>query len=76
MDSLAQRGMMRVRDAARFLSLSASYLNKLRCSGGGPAFCKVGRRVLYHPDDLERWLDRHRRVSTSDDGTSIEGSPR
>ena len=68
MDTFTQRRMLRVTEAATFLGLSASFLNKLRCSGGGPAFRKIGRAVLYDPADLENWLADRRRVSTSDTG--------
>ena len=37
---------LRVRDAANFLGLSASTLNKLRVYGGGPAFAKLGRAIV------------------------------
>ena len=57
-------------DAARHLGLSESTLNKLRLTGGGPIFIKLGRRVLYDFKDLEDWLGRHRRSSTSDLGVS------
>jgi hypothetical protein len=67
-DTLAPPRMFRVREAAKFLSLSVSYLNKLRCGGGGPVFYKVGRAVLYAPTDLESWLANRRRQSTSDMG--------
>jgi len=69
MSAIPERRMLRVTEAANFLSLSASFLNKLRCSGGGPAFRKIGRAVLYDPADLESWLSDRRRVSTSDDGS-------
>lgn len=62
------RRMLRVTEAATYLALSVSFLNKLRCSGGGPVFRKIGRAVLYDPADLEAWLSDRRRVSTSDDG--------
>jgi predicted DNA-binding transcriptional regulator AlpA len=68
MSAIPERRMLRVTEAANFLSLSASFLNKLRCSGGGPAFRKIGRAVLYDPADLESWLSDRRRTSTSDDG--------
>lgn len=66
MDTLVRRQMLRVPEAARFLGLSASFLNKRRCAGGGPAFRKLGRAVLYDPADLELWLADRRRFSTSD----------
>ena len=54
--------------AADYLGLSASFLNKLRCAGGGPAYVKLGRRVLYPNAELDRWLEANRRKSTSDEG--------
>jgi hypothetical protein len=60
--------LIRARDAARMLGLSESTLAKLRLSGNGPAYCKLGRRVLYRPRDLSIWLEQHRRHSTSDTG--------
>jgi hypothetical protein len=54
--------------AASRVGLSVSTLAKLRLRGGGPAYCKLGRRVIYRPDDLEAWLEKNRRCSTSDTG--------
>ncbi len=52
--------------AARHLNLSKSFLAKRRLTGDGPAYCKLGRRVVYRPADLAQWLDSHRRRSTSE----------
>ena len=56
------------RRAAQQLGLSTSTLAKLRLSGDGPAYCKLGRRVVYRPEDLTEWLSTRRRRSTSDNG--------
>ena len=56
--------------AAELLGLAKSTLSKMRLSGGGPAFIKMGRRVAYRPDDIEAWLKSHRRISTSDVGNA------
>lgn len=64
--------MLRVEDVAAATSLSTSYLNKLRVSGLGPPFRKIGRAVLYDPGEVQAWLDRHCRSSTSDMGTGNE----
>ena len=53
-------------DAARVLGLSQSTLAKLRLTGNGPAYCKLGRRVVYRPDDLSEWLAEKRRRSTAE----------
>ncbi|MGB0906959.1 MAG: helix-turn-helix transcriptional regulator [Maricaulaceae bacterium] len=56
--------------AADFLGLSKSTLSKMRLTGDGPIFIKMGRRVAYQPDDLQNWVKENRRRSTSDLGDS------
>jgi hypothetical protein len=58
-------------DAARILNLSQSTLAKLRLSGKGPAYYKLGRRVVYRQEDLAAWLGENRRLSTSDSGGHV-----
>jgi excisionase family DNA binding protein len=63
-----------VEQAARYLSVSKSYLNKLRTTGGASLpFHKLGSRVVYSVSDLDAYLDLHRRRSTSDRGAANEG---
>lgn len=59
--------------AAEHLGLSASTLAKMRLSGDGPIYCKLGRRVVYRLDDLTGWLATRRRRSTSDAGGTDGG---
>ena len=61
---------LNVREAARFVGLSASTLNKLRLSGNGPPYMKLGRRVLYDLRDLETWAVERKRHHTSQPETS------
>lgn len=66
---VAMTPKLSVTEAARFLGLGKSTLDKLRLSGGGPAYLKLGpRRVVYDPIDLERWASERRRRSTSEGG--------
>jgi excisionase family DNA binding protein len=58
--------LLTVAEAATYLSLSASTLNKLRVSGGGPRYVKIGGKVLYDERDLDQWIEAHKRNSTSD----------
>jgi predicted DNA-binding transcriptional regulator AlpA len=60
---------LRTPEAARFLSLSGRTLEKHRTYGTGPAYRKIGGRVVYALDDLRAWADRGTRTSTSDPGT-------
>lgn len=52
--------------AARLVGLSESTLAKLRLNGNGPIYCKLGRRVVYRPADLEQWLRSRTARDTSD----------
>ena len=61
-----KRGGFRSKEASNYTGLSCSTLNKLRCSGGGPRFAKIGRRVVYDVVDLNSWLANHLKTSTSD----------
>jgi excisionase family DNA binding protein len=55
-----------VRGAANYLGLSPSTLNKLRCTGTGPVYFKLGHAVRYDPQDLDKWLAEHRVGNTSE----------
>lgn len=66
--SLPARPMMRTRDAATYTGLAKSTLEKLRVNGGGCPYIRIGRVVVYDPNDLDNWLAEHRRTSTSDRG--------
>ncbi|QPC93528.1 AlpA family transcriptional regulator [Mesorhizobium sp. INR15] len=52
---------IRVRQAAQYVGLSKSLLDKLRCWGQGPTFIKLGSSVIYRTEDLDTWLAANRR---------------
>ena len=60
--------MLRTQEAARFLGISLRTLEKHRTYGTGPAYRKLGGRVVYAIDDLQAWADRGARISTDDPG--------
>jgi hypothetical protein len=53
---------------ARFLGLSPRTLEKHRIYGTGPAYRKIGGRVVYAVADLNAWADLGTKISTSDPG--------
>jgi len=59
---------LRTPEAARFLSLSDRTLEKHRTYGTGPAYRKLGGRVVYALEDLQAWAERGAKTSTSDPG--------
>jgi len=73
--------VLRTPEAAIYLGLAVSTLEKFRLTGEGPKFVRIGiRAVGYLTDDLDAWLGSRARLSTSDwkdrrqEGTS--GAPR
>lgn len=58
--------LLRTPEAARFLGLSGRTLEKHRTYGTGPAFKKLGGRVVYAIADLQAWANRGTKKSTAD----------
>lgn len=53
-------------EAAEYLRVSKSFLDKLRVTGGGPIFIKSGSRVLYSIERLDEWMTAREFASTSE----------
>lgn len=53
-------------EAGRILQMSPRTLERLRLVGGGPRYCKAGRRVLYRRSDLSAWLAARSFESTAE----------
>jgi excisionase family DNA binding protein len=53
-------------EAADLLRLSERTLERLRLTGGGPKFARMGRRVRYRLSDLEAWIASRVVGSTSE----------
>jgi hypothetical protein len=57
---------LRTPDAAAYLGLSSSTLEKFRITGNGPIYYKAGPKiVVYRIEDLDAWLSANRHRSTS-----------
>lgn len=57
---------LRTPEVARFLGLSGRTLEKHRSFGTGPAYRKLGGRVVYALDDVQAWVAAGAKTSTSD----------
>lgn len=57
MNSSSHPTFLDTHSAASFLRLSVPTLKLLRRRGEGPAFCRVGRRVIYSTDDLVAFME-------------------
>ncbi len=66
------RRILRTLEAATYVGLSPSTLEKYRTAGGGPRFVRLGGRAVgYDVEDLDAWLDEQR-LATSE----AEDNPR
>jgi predicted DNA-binding transcriptional regulator AlpA len=55
---------LRTPEAADYLGLSASTMEKMRLRGDGPRYAKLGRLVIYAITDLDAWVEVRKRTST------------
>jgi hypothetical protein len=63
----ALKPWLSAREAAVYTSLGFTTLAKLRITGEGCVYTKVGNKVIYNKDDLDAWLKSVRLKSTSQD---------
>ena len=62
--------LLREQDAAEILNLKVTTLRRWRWAGYGPRFIKLGAAVRYDVSDLDTYIARSRRSSTSDTGNA------
>lgn len=60
-----QLDILNTEESAEYLRLSKPTLDRLRVTGGGPRFCKLGSAVRYRRADLDAWLESKVISSTS-----------
>ena len=60
-----QSRVLHEREAAGYIGMSVSFLQKDRMNGRlagrtpGPRYAKLGKRVVYFREDLDAWLEAH-----------------
>jgi len=56
--------ILRTPEAAAYVGVSTSTLEKLRLTGQGPAFVRLGSRMVgYEVESLDRWIERQRELT-------------
>jgi len=71
MDSLLNQ-----KQAAGILGISVRTLERHRVAGTGPRFSRLGRLVRYRERDLDDWVSRSLRTSTSEIPEGLTETPR
>lgn len=52
--------------AAKHLGISEGTLARMRVSGDGPQYLKLGGSIFYDTRDLDRWIESNKFNSTAD----------
>ena len=66
-----------VAEAAKWLGVNTSFLNKARLSGKGPVYYKFSASIRYEASKLREWAATRMRHSTSEDAAPVRrGRPR
>ena len=63
-NAIYQKLHLRTPQAAEYLGLSTSNMEKMRLRGDGPPYAKLGRLVIYDMSDLDAWVNARKRTST------------
>ena len=58
--------LMRENEAAKYLGMSLSWMQRSRWDGSGPPFVKLNHAVRYRQSDLETWIEERLQHSTSE----------
>ena len=53
-------------EAAAILRLSRRTLEDYRTKGNGPTYRRLGKKIVYRPEDLNAWIDARAFTSTSE----------
>jgi len=62
-----QKRYFDTKQTADYLKLSVSTLNRMRGTGEGPTYAKIGRRIIYELSDLDAWVEARKRTFTGED---------
>jgi predicted DNA-binding transcriptional regulator AlpA len=58
--------LLHEKQAAKLLGVTPRALQAWRYRGGGPKFCRLGRRVRYRISDIKTWIAANTHKSTSE----------
>jgi predicted DNA-binding transcriptional regulator AlpA len=64
-DTYNQKQWLTPKEAVKEYGIGLSTWAKYRLRGRGPAFAKLGEKVLYNRADIEAWLKSKRVANTS-----------
>lgn len=64
--ALYDKKLLRPKMVEQVYDIREGYQARMRCSGIGPEYIKVGSKIYYEEASIQRWLNSKRRKSTSE----------
>jgi len=61
--NLLKKNVFNLKEACKYLDMSASHLYKLTSQNLIPHFCPQGKKLYFKREDLDQWLLRNRKDS-------------
>ena len=61
--------------AADYLGFSPDTLNRMRLTGDGPRYAKLGGRVIYDRSDIDAWVEANKRSFTHEKNHTVTFIP-
>ena len=62
----SRRSLASIEETAEYLGITRGALAQMRYMGTGPAFHKIGRKVVYDLAEVNAWLDSNRHEKTGE----------
>lgn len=57
MNDVQETPLLNIEQASKYIQLSTATLARMRRDNNGPAFVKLGARVLYRKTDLDEFIE-------------------
>jgi excisionase family DNA binding protein len=57
MSDIQETPLLNIEQASKYIQLSTATLARMRKDNSGPAFVKMGARVLYRKTDLDAYIE-------------------
>ena len=64
--NLLKKDVLNLKEACKYLDMSASHLYKLTSQNLIPHFCPRGKKLYFKREDLDQWLLRNRKDSVDE----------
>ena len=58
-------GRLTTENASLYLGISKKTLAIYRCNGTSPEFIKIGNKIFYYKEALDKWISKHKACTST-----------